>query len=59
MSSQDSIEDILRELTDRATALWGEERAVAMRPELEQTARHLQEIGRGTPGRDVEPGFYQ
>ena len=59
MSPEESLEDILRDLTDRATALWGEERAGAMRPELEQTARQLQEIGRETPGRDVEPGFYQ
>ena len=59
MSPEESFEDLLRELTDRAKALWGEDRAGTMKPELEQTARNLQEIGRETPSRDMEPGFYQ
>ena len=59
MSPEESLEDLVRELTGRAKALWGEEKAGAMKTELEETARHLQQIGRETPGRDVEPGFYQ
>ena len=59
MNSEPSFEELLREMTDRAIALWGEDRAGAIDAVLEQTARHLQEIGRALPPRDDEPGFYQ
>ena len=59
MNSDTTVEDLLRHLTARARALWGEDKAVAMGSALEQTARQLWEIGQTTPARDVEPGFYQ
>ena len=59
MNSEPSLEELLRDMTDRARALWGEDRARAIDAVLEQTARHLREIGRTPPARDVEPGFYQ
>lgn len=54
-----SPEVILRELTERARSLWGEERAAALQASLEQTARNLQEIGQNLPRYEIEPGFYQ
>ena len=59
MNSDTTVEDLLTHLTARARALWGEDKAAAMRSALEQTARQLWEIGQTTPARDVEPGFYQ
>ena len=59
MNSDTTVEDLLRHLTARARALWGEDKAAAMGTALEQTARQLWEIGQATPARDVEPGFYQ
>ncbi len=59
MSQEISLEDLVREMTDRAKALWGEERAAAISAALQQTARQLQEVDQTLPGRDVEPGFYQ
>ena len=59
MSMEISLEDLVVEMTDRAKALWGEERAAAISAALQQAARQLQEVDRTLPGRDVEPGFYQ
>ena len=59
MSPKQSQEELLRDITIRAEALWGAERASAIRATLEQTARQLQEVGQTLPERDVEPGFYQ
>jgi hypothetical protein len=53
------IEEILRELTEQAKALWGEERAWAISASVEATARQLWDVSRNLPHRDVEPGFYQ
>jgi len=51
--------EILKELTEKALALWGPVRAQELRASLEQTAAYLWEIGQADPGTDVEPGFYQ
>ena len=59
MNSDTTVEDLLRHLTARAQALWGEDKASAMSSALEQTARPLWQIGQTTPARDVAPGFYQ
>jgi hypothetical protein len=54
-----SQDDILRELTEQAKSLWGVRQAEALRTQLEQTARNLQEISQHLPRYEVEPGFYQ
>jgi hypothetical protein len=54
-----SPENILRELTEQAQSLWGEQRAQALQASLEQTARNLQELRQNLPRYEVEPGFYQ
>ena len=59
LKPNDSIEDIARELRSQAVRLWGEERAVELEASLEQTARHLWEVGQQICHRDLEPGFYQ
>ena len=46
---------ILQELTEKAVALWGRDRAQILRASLEQTATYLWEIGQADPGTDVEP----
>ena len=52
-------EEILRELTQQAKALWGNDRAEALRDALEQTAGQLREVSQAPPRPEVEPGFYQ
>ena len=52
-------DEILRELTEKAVALWGQDRAEALKASLEQTATHLFEVGQAHPDTDIEPGFYQ
>ena len=54
-----SREEILHELTERAQALWGVDRARVIATSLESAARQLWEISQKLPARDVEPGFYQ
>ena len=54
-----SKEDIARELAEWAAALWGPERAEAIREVLERTARQLSDIARNPPDPEMEPGFYQ
>ena len=53
-----TADDIARELVDQATTLWGEERAAQIRASLEQTARMLLELRRNLPDRNVEPGCH-
>lgn len=59
MATGDTKDKILQELTEKAMALWGPDRAQELRASLEQTATYLWEIGQADPGTDVEPGFYQ
>ena len=53
------LEEVLRDLTEQAKALWGEDRARALSAQAEATAQRLWDISRNLPHRDVEPGFYQ
>jgi hypothetical protein len=55
MASRDAIASSLRE---RATQLWGHERAEALRDIIERTADHLWQISQDPPPPDEEPGFY-
>ena len=59
MNPNDSVEQISNELRAQAVRLWGEDRAVELESSIKQTARQLWDLGRETPHRDLEPGFYQ
>ena len=59
MKPGSSAQDIARELEEQAAALWGRQRAQAIRHSLEQTAQQLWEVGSHLPERELEPGFYQ
>ena len=59
LAAQRTKDKILHELTEKAVALWGQDRARILQASLEQTAAYLWEIGLAGPGTDVEPGFYQ
>ena len=51
--------ELLHDLTVRAEAVLGKDRAALITVALEQTARQLHEISGTLPEREVEPGFYQ
>jgi hypothetical protein len=51
-------EELLHDLTVRAAAVLGEDRAALITAALEQTARQLEEISSTMPERDIEPAFY-
>ena len=53
-----SQEDIVRSLTERAAAMWGEERATALEATIETTAEHIWQISQDPPPSDEEPAFY-
>lgn len=57
--SEETKDGILLELTEKAAALFGRERAQALQTSLEQTAAYLWEVRQADAGTDVEPGFYQ
>ncbi len=59
MNPDDSVEQIANELRAQAVRLWGVARAVELESSIKQTARQLWDLGRETPHRDLEPGFYQ
>ena len=59
MNPDDSVEQITDELRAQAVRLWGEDRAVELESSIKQTARQLWDLGKETPHRDLEPGFYQ
>ena len=59
MNPDDSVEQIANELRAQAVRLWGEDRAVELESSIKQTAKQLWDLGRETPHRDLEPGFYQ
>ena len=59
MSAKPTHEELLRDITERAKALWGEAKAAEMAAALERTALEMEEIDRTMPKRDVEPGYYQ
>jgi hypothetical protein len=53
-----SREEILKSLEERATALWGQERAQEIRSTIEQTAGHIWQLSQDLPDLEEEPGFY-
>ena len=53
-----SPEELAQALLKRAAALWGEERASALRPYLEQTAESLWTLSKATLEAEAEPGFF-
>ena len=59
LATKPSKDAILLELTEKAVALWGEERAKILQPSLAQTATHLWDIRQAEPGASVDPGFFQ
>lgn len=59
MSVKPTHEELLRDITERAKALWGEAKAAEMAAALERTATEMEEIDRAIPKRDMEPGYYQ
>ena len=58
MNPDDSVEQIANELRAQAVRLWGEACTVELESSIKQTARQLWDLGRETPHRDLEPGFY-
>ena len=59
MNPDDSVEQIAYELRAQAVRLWGEARTVELESSIKQTAKQLWDVGKETPHRDLEPGFYQ
>ncbi len=59
MNPDDSVEQLANELRAQAARLWGEQRADELESAIKQTARQLWDVGKETPHRDLEPGFYQ
>ena len=59
MSHQQGRDELLKELTEKAKALWGDARAAELSRTLETTASQLIEVRQHLPERDVEPGFFQ
>ena len=54
----DSEESIANSLNERATELWGNERARVLRLLIGQTANRIWRISQDLPPPDEEPGFY-
>jgi len=59
MKPDDSVEQLANELRAQAARLWGEQRADELESAIKQTAKQLWDVGKETPHRDLEPGFYQ
>ena len=45
-------------LFQKAVAMYGKERALELKPSLEQTAENLVQLTKYVPNQDLEPGFY-
>ena len=58
MLEEKARQDIAEALHQRATELYGPERADAIRSYLEQMAEHLWLLSTKAPSREVEPGFF-
>ena len=59
MNNEQTRDELLKELTEKAKALWGDARAAELSRTLETTASQLVEVRQDLPERDVEPGFFQ
>ena len=55
MTSKDEIAKSLRE---RASDLWGQERADDLQSLIQQTAGHIWQLSQDLPPTEEEPGFY-
>lgn len=53
-----SREEIVASLEEKASHLWGRERAAAIAATIESTADALWQISQHPPASDEEPGFY-
>jgi hypothetical protein len=58
MSPSLSKDDISGELVAKATELWGEGRAVAIRSTLDNVAESLWVLGQNLPDLEQEPAFF-
>ena len=56
MAEKDSQSQIAEALFQQAVASWGQERAQALRPTLDQVADHLWTLSTNIPHQEVEPG---
>ena len=54
----DNREQIIHDLSSRAVSLWGEQRAVDLKPSIEQMADWLMQIAQDLPGQQEEPAFF-
>ena len=57
MNPRHSQEGITQELVAKATELWGQERAEAIRGALEEVAENLWLVAQNLPDREAEPAF--
>ena len=53
-----SKEEMVAQLTDRARAVWGPERAEALNGALEEAGANLWVLTDNLPDRDEEPAFF-
>ncbi|MCE2403630.1 MAG: hypothetical protein J4F43_00540 [Dehalococcoidia bacterium] len=58
MNPAQSQQEIARELFDKATELYGAQRAEAIRATLEEAAEHLWVISHNLPDKEEEPAFF-
>ena len=58
MNPAQSQDEIARELYAKATELYGEQRAEAIRATLEEAAEHLWVISQNLPDKEEEPAFF-
>ena len=56
--STESQEELVRSLTERASTLWGRERAEEIRGIIGETAVAIWRISQDLPSDDEEPAFY-
>ena len=58
MRNDASIDAVAKELQEKASDLWGEERASQMGPAMRQAAELLQQVADNLPRREEEPAFF-
>ncbi len=58
MRNDASIDAVAKELQEKASDLWGEERASQMGLAMRQAAELLQQVADNLPRREEEPAFF-
>ena len=58
MRNDASIDAVAKELQEKASDLWGEERASQMGLAMRQAAELLQQVADNLPSREEEPAFF-